>query len=182
MSLPLLLPAPRPKRGRKPKARDVPLYPVLVEDVARALPTRRSRGLSFRIEVHRVEEPSLGDLEHELAWLCASIGFSRPSKPSEKAAFSVFREVMAATEQNAPVSSTLLARRLRMSRGAVIHYLNQLLASGLIVKSRTYYFVRSKSLETTIAQVEAEIEDVFKRMKQIAAKIDREFDSDSPHD
>ncbi len=170
----LLLPAPPSKRGRKPKAKSGPHYPVVVEHAFSALPSGKNPTRVFRIEIRSVESPTSVDSVADLDWICQSLGFFGHGAGSKKA-LRLFREIVFATESNRPVSSTDLARALRISRGATLNYLNQFIESGLVVKSGRWYFVRNRSIFDTIAQIESDIDTVFKRMRVIAKKIDRDM-------
>ncbi len=129
---------------------------------------------SFRITIRRVERPFECDIDRELEWICQSLGFFE-NIDKEKTASAIFREIVKAAEKDKPLTSTELSHKVKMSRGAVINHLNNLLRSGLIVRDGRYYLPRSKSLFRTICEVEEDIERIFKKMEETAKKIDKEF-------
>mgnify|MGYP001609670951 FL=1 len=79
------------------------------------------------------------------------------------------------TETGKGISSTDIATEIKLSRGAVIHHLNNLQLAGLVIKDGRLYFARSRSMVRTIQEVEADIQRVFARMQQTALEIDRAF-------
>jgi predicted transcriptional regulator len=135
------------------------------------LPTKRSR---FKIVVRKVERPFKDDFEHQLTWICSSLGFFEPIDKDKNAA-AVFKEIVLATENGEALSSTALAERVGMSRGAVINHLNNLLRSGLIEKNGKYYSARSRSMKRTIEEIEEDVERIFSQLKKAATEIDQQI-------
>jgi len=129
---------------------------------------------SFRIVIRRVEMPFSSDTDHELEWICQSLGFFE-NIDKEKTASAIFREIVRAAESNKPLTSSELSTKVKMSRGAVINHLNNLLRAGLIVRDGRHYLPRSKSVLRTIKEVEEDIDRIFRKMEETAKKIDREF-------
>ena len=129
---------------------------------------------SFKIVVRRVEKPFSDNLGGELEWICRSFGFFEPIDKS-KTASSVFRELVMAAEKEKPLSSSQIAIRVNMSRGSVINHLNNLMRSGLVVRSGRIYLPRSRSMFRTIEEIEEDLERIFARMKKTAREIDEEF-------
>lgn len=130
------------------------------------------RRRSFQLVVRNVEPPFSRSIEDELNWICESFGFFEDID-REKTASSVFREIVKATEQGKPISSTALAKKVGMSRGSVLNHLNNLMRSGLVVKDGRFYLSRSQSMFRTIAEIEGDIDRIFDKMKQRARLIDQ---------
>jgi len=132
--------------------------------------TNRSK---FKVVVRRVERPFKDDFEHQLTWICSSLGFFEPIDKDKNAA-AVFKEIVLATEKGSALSSTALAERVGMSRGAVINHLNNLLRSGLIEKNGKYYSSRSRSMKRTIEEIEDDVGRIFSQLKKAAEEIDKQ--------
>jgi predicted transcriptional regulator len=135
------------------------------------LPTKRSR---FKVTVRKVEKPFRRDFEHQLAWICSSLGFFEPIDKDKNAA-AVFKEIVLATEKGEALTSTALAERIGMSRGAVINHLNNLLRSGLVEKSGRFYSARSRSMKSTIEEIEEDVDRIFVQLKRAAEEIDEQI-------
>jgi len=133
-----------------------------------------SRRASFKIVIRRIERPFSGSLEKEFEWLCKSLGFFEPID-REKTASEIFLEVVKATEENRPLTSSQLASRVEMSRGSVVNHLNNLQRSGLVVRQGRNYLARSRSMVRTIEEIEEDIDRIFAKMKKTAREIDEEF-------
>jgi len=131
------------------------------------------RQASFRIIIRRIEPPFERNPEREMEWLCQSLGLSPLNK--DKATVDIFKEVVRATETGKGISSTTLSEKVNLSRGAVIHHLNNLQLAGLVVKQGRNYFARSRSMVRTIQEVEEDIKRIFDRMEETAREIDRAF-------
>jgi predicted transcriptional regulator len=134
----------------------------------------RDRPASFKIVIRKIERPFSGSLEKEFEWLCRSLGFFEPID-RDKTASEIFLEVVKATEENRPLTSSQLAKRVGMSRGSVVNHLNNLQRSGLVVRQGRHYLARSRSMVRTIEEIEEDIDRIFQKMKKTAREIDEEF-------
>lgn len=140
------------------------------EEPLSQLPRRNS----FKIVIKRVERPMRTTPEEEFHWLCETLGFFEPID-KDKTASQIFREIVTATEKGTALTSTAIADRVGMSRGAVINHLNNLLRSGLITRNGRYYSARSRRLANTIEEIQEDIERIFSRMRKAALDFDEQF-------
>jgi predicted transcriptional regulator len=131
------------------------------------------RRTTFRIVIRRIDPPFERNTEREMEWLCQSLGLSPVNK--DKATIDIFKVVVHATEDGKGISSTDLAEKVNLSRGAVIHHLNNLQLAGLVVKQGRNYFARSRSMVRTVQEVEEDIKRIFMRMQETAREIDKAF-------
>ncbi len=134
------------------------------------------RRASFRIVIRRVEPPYEKSVERDLEWIGQSLGLS--SLDRDKTTMDVFKLVVRATEEGKGISSSEIAQKINLSRGAVIHHLNNLQAAGLVVRQGRAYLSRSRSMVRTIQEVEEDIKRIFDRMEETAKEIDRAFGLD----
>ncbi len=130
----------------------------------------------FKIVLKRVERPYQESLDEEFKWICQTMGFFE-AIDKDKTASNVLKEVILATELNRALTSTQIAEKIGMSRGATSNHLRNLMRSGIIIKDGRYYMARSRSFYRTIEELEDEVELIFKRLKKIAKEIDNEFES-----
>ena len=137
-------------------------------------PDSRGGSHRFQIVIRRVEQPFSSQMDEEFNWLLQCLGFFEPIDKGKTAA-SVFKELVKSTEQGQLLTSTELAERVGMSRGAVINHLNNLLRAGLILKIGSRYRARSKSMFRTIKELQDEIDLVFKKMEETAKELDKEM-------
>ncbi len=132
------------------------------------------RRASFKIVIRRLERPLSSSLDDEFEWICRSLGFFE-AIDRDKTASNIFREVVRATEQGKPLTSSEIAERVKMSRGSVVNHLNNLQRSGLIVRQGRHYLARSRSMFRTIEEIEEDIERIFSKMKKTARERAEEF-------
>ncbi|HLC92827.1 MAG TPA: winged helix-turn-helix domain-containing protein [archaeon] len=132
------------------------------------------RRASFKIVIRKVEQPFSQSPLDELNWICQSLGFMEPID-RDKTASSIFREIIKATESGEALSSSAIADRVGMSRGAIINHLNNLMRSGLITRDGRFYSARSRSIYRTIEEIEEDIERIFTKMKRTAMALDEEL-------
>lgn len=131
------------------------------------------RRTTFRIVIRRIEPPFERNAEQEMEWLCQSLGLSPVNK--DKSTVDIFKLVVRATEDGKGISSTEVAEKINLSRGAVIHHLNNLQLAGLVIKDGRNYFARSRSMVRTVQEVEEDIKRIFMRMQETAREIDKAF-------
>ncbi len=129
---------------------------------------------SFELTIRRIPKPITYDLDDEFYWICKTLGFFENIDKGKTAA-SAFREIVSSTELGQRISSTQIAKRLKISRGATINHLNNLRKSGLIEKTGKYYLTRSSSLQGTISELEEDVSRIFSKLKEASKTIDSEL-------
>lgn len=121
--------------------------------------------------VKRLASPVTPDLEEDTEWICKSLGFVT-DWDREKTSAKIFREVLKATSFDIGVSSDELSKKVDVTRGAVIHHIHNYINRGLIIQDRRKYFLRTKSLEKTMEELEIDVYRIFQNLKKIAREID----------
>lgn len=71
-----------------------------------------------------------------------------------------------------PLSSDQIAYQLRLSRGTVVHHINNLLESGIVSKERGGYALRMESLQEMITEMKRDLEKMFLRLDKVSKEID----------
>jgi predicted transcriptional regulator len=148
-------------------------FPIMKAPVKHISPKRGT----FKIVIRRVEQPYKDDFEHNLAWICSTLGFFEPIDKDKNAA-AVFKEIVLSTERGEALTSTAIAERIGMSRGSVINHLTNLVNSGLIEKNGSFYSARARSLQRTIEEIEEDINRIFSKLKKSAQEIDGQIGLD----
>lgn len=128
----------------------------------------------FEVVVKKIEPPFSKNPKDELDWICESLGFMQPID-KDKTAAAIFRELLRATEEGRPLSSSQLVLLVKMSRGSVVNHLNNLQRSGLIIRKGRYYVARSRSMQRIIEYLQEDVNGVFSKMKKTAIEIDKEL-------
>ncbi len=124
-----------------------------------------------RITIVRVRKPPRPSINDELQWLGSSLGlFSLRDK--DRCAFRVFLELLKTSKLGLPLSSDELAERVGLSRGTVVHHLNNLMQSGLVVHDGRRYWLRRADLEILIDELKRDLERNIDDLRQAARDVD----------
>lgn len=114
------------------------------------------------------------NINQELQWLGNSLGlFSLRDKDSS--CFRVFITLVRRARRNEPLTSDEIAERLHLTRGTVVHHLNKLMNSGIVIKERSGYILRESNLRNLIRDVQRDIEGIFSELKEVAKEIDEKL-------
>ncbi|GAG45787.1 unnamed protein product, partial [marine sediment metagenome] len=73
------------------------------------------------------------------------------------------------------LSSDEISNKTRITRGTVIHHINKLTDSGLIISQKNKYKLRTRNVNRLIKEIEEDVEETFKEMEKIAKKIDKQL-------
>lgn len=127
-----------------------------------------------RITIIRTSRPRHRDVNEELKWLGQSLGlFSERDK--ESSLYRLFVELLQSSKRGEALTSDQLAFRLDLSRGTVVHHLNKLLESGLVISHRNKYNLRVNNLEVLVDELRRDVRRTLDNLKQIAKQIDEEL-------
>ncbi|MCX8170712.1 MAG: helix-turn-helix domain-containing protein [Candidatus Bathyarchaeota archaeon] len=114
------------------------------------------------------------DPEKDLEWLCKSLGFLEP-RDKRKTAFRILKLLLEAACENRGLTSDELAAKLSSTRGTMVHHLNKMIRSGLVIYHEGKYKLRGRSLKTTIEEMQRDINRVFEDLCRIAESVDKSF-------
>lgn len=124
-----------------------------------------------RITIIHQSRPAVQNMNEQLQWLGASLGlFSLRDK--DRSCFRIFVELLKAAKMDRPLSSDELADQLDLTRGTVVHHLNKLMESGLVVSQHNRYLLRVDSLEDLIEDLARDFDRASKELKAVARDID----------
>lgn len=111
-------------------------------------------------------------INEELQWFGKSLGLFN-LRDKDKSCFRVFIELLKSAKRKQPLSSDELASRLNLTRGTVMHHINKLIESGIVVPGKKRYLLRVDNLKSLIGEIERDIERTCTDLKEIADDIDR---------
>ncbi len=127
--------------------------------------------MAHRVTVVRIRKELSGNVNQELQWIGNSLGLFN-LRDKDSSCFRVFITLVKRAKQNTPITSDDVAERLRLSRGTVVHHLNKLMESGIVVKERNGYLLRESNLQDMINDLQRDMEGVFSQLKNVAKEID----------
>ena len=124
------------------------------------------------VQVRRVRSPAPGNIEDDIDYICRSFGYFT-LRDKQDSAGRIFRLlVREGCGDKDGLCSDDIARELELSRGAIIHHLNNFIKSGLVIKENSLYRLRSQSLQKSIEEIKIDIDRIFNQMIKIASEID----------
>ncbi|MEM3479252.1 MAG: helix-turn-helix domain-containing protein, partial [Candidatus Bathyarchaeia archaeon] len=96
-------------------------------------------------------------------------------RDKKKTAFRILRLLLEAARENKGLTSDELAERLYLTRGTMVHHLNKMIRSGLVIYHEGTYKLRGRSLKTTIEEAHRDINRIFENLYRVAESIDKAF-------
>jgi len=125
-----------------------------------------------RITIIKMRKPVQKNVNQELQWLGSSLGLFN-LRDKDKSCFRVFIEMLKSAKKGIPLSSDELAYMLCLSRGTVIHHINKLIDSGIVVPAHKGYILRVDNLKELIGEVEKDLSRTCDELKKMAEDIDK---------
>ena len=111
-------------------------------------------------------------VNEELQWLGDSLGLFN-LRDKDKSCFRIFLELIKAAKQGNPLTSDQIAEKLHLSRGTVIHHINKMIESGIIIHQDNRYMMRVDTLTQLVHELRKDVERAIDDMREIAEDIDR---------
>lgn len=128
-----------------------------------------------KLTIYRLQRPKNADINKQVMWLSGAMGLFT-CRDRGKSCYRIFLELLKAAKQRKSLSSDEIAYRLHLSRGAVVHHLNNLIDSGMVVAQKNKYALREASLDLLVKDLKKEMDDMFAEINSVAEDIDRMLD------
>jgi len=125
-----------------------------------------------RITIVNIRRPTERNVNQELQWLGSSLGLFN-LRDRDKSCFRVFIELLKASKEHYLITSDELADKLSLSRGTIIHHINRLMESGLVIHEGNKYILRVENLSSLIEELEKDIKRTCDDLKEMAKEIDK---------
>ena len=123
-----------------------------------------------RITIVKISRPQ-HSINEELQWFGNSLELFN-LRDKDRSCFRIFIELLKATKRQAPISSDELAQKLDLSRGTVVHHLNKLIESGIVIIVKNKYILRGNNLQELVEEIEADSLRTLSELKKVAKSID----------
>ena len=127
-----------------------------------------------RITIIRSTRPEREDINKELQWLGGTLGLFN-LRDKDKSCFRVFIALVQGLKEGKKLTSDELAARTRLSRGTVVHHLNKLMSSGIVVQERNRYSLRMDSLEEMAEHIKMDVDEAWDKLLEVARDIDQKL-------
>jgi predicted transcriptional regulator len=127
------------------------------------------------ITVKKVRSPAPGSLDDDIDFICKSFGYFT-LRDKQDTAGKIFRLFVKECCSNSEgLTSDDIADELTISRGSVVHHINNFIQTGLIVKENNRYRLRSSSVQKSVEEVLLDIDRIFTQINKIAVDIDEKL-------
>lgn len=123
-----------------------------------------------RITIVKISKPK-SEINEELQWFGNSLDLFN-MRDKDKSCFRIFIELLKATKKQNPITSDEIAQKLKLSRGTVVHHLNRLIESGIVMIVKNKYILRGNNLQELIEEIEADTTRTLQELKKVAKNID----------
>ncbi len=127
--------------------------------------------LTYTIVIRKVARPQMNSINEELQWFGHSLGLFG-LRDKDKSCFRVFIELLKAAKLNSAISSDELSYKLGLSRGTVVHHINRLIDSGMVIPTRKKYILREQDLQSLLDMIHKDFEKTYVQLQTIAKDID----------
>src|SRR3989344_1260954 len=125
----------------------------------------------FSITIKKIKRSKSSDLNNDIQIISQSLGlFTKRDK--EKSCFRVFLEII---KNKNGMTAEDITLNTNLTRATVIHHLNYLMKSGLIIKKGHKYILRGGSLESLIREINSDMDKTFNELDKLAKNIDSEL-------
>ncbi len=127
-----------------------------------------------RVTIVKINKPKQVDVNEGLQWLSNSLGLFG-TRDKDKSSFRIFIELLKVAKLGKGLSSDQLAERANLTRGTIVHHLNNLMEQGIIVNKDNKYYLRVNNLEELVKTLRRDIDEVFNELKEMAEELDKEL-------
>jgi len=128
-----------------------------------------------RITIIRIRKPEQDHVNDELKYLGESLGLFN-ERDKDKSCFRIFIVLLKSLKTGQRLTSDEIAARTNLTRGTVIHHLNRLMESGIVVGQKSYYMLAVDNMEELVELVKNNLTKTFDNLKPIARDIDKKLE------
>ena len=125
-----------------------------------------------RITIMSTRRPPLDNVNQKLQWLGSSLGLFN-LRDKDRSCFRIFIEIVKYGKNQQGLSSDEIAYRLHLTRGTVIHHINKLIESGVVIPDGKRYVMRVQNLHELVDEIEKDLIRTCDDLKKIANEIDQ---------
>ena len=124
-----------------------------------------------KITIIRTRKPMSDNINEELQWLGGTLGLFN-QRDKDKSCFRIFITLLRNVKSERGMSSDQIADQLKLTRGTVVHHLNKLMSSGIVVTERNKYILSVENLDSLVSEVEEHIQKTLRDVREIAKTVD----------
>lgn len=125
-----------------------------------------------QITLIELPRPRGHDVNYELQWIGNSLGLFG-DRDRDRSCFRVFVTLVKEAGHVRPVTSDQIAEQLHLSRGTVVHHINRLMSSGIVVHEQGGYVLRVENIQRLIEEIHRDTEQLFEHLRKVSKEIDQ---------
>ena len=110
----------------------------------------------------------------QLHWISQALGLFN-ERDKEKSCHRIFVELIKAKKDNKQVNSQDLADRSHLSRATVLHHLDKLIESNIVMEKEHEFELIDSNLNAIILRLKKEMNDFMVEMEKMSRKLDEEL-------
>jgi len=110
----------------------------------------------------------------QLHWISQALGLFN-ERDKEKSCHRIFVELIKAKKDNKQVNSQDLADRSHLSRATVLHHLDKLIESNIVMEKEHEFELIDSNLNAIILRLKKEMNDFMVEMEKMSKKLDEEL-------
>lgn len=131
-----------------------------------------------KITIIRTSRTSVPNINEQLKWFGASLGLFN-LRDKDSSCFRIFIVLLKDLRSvRKGLSSDDIAGLTMLSRGTVVHHLNKLIESGLVINSGNKYFLKVDSLEELVDEVESNVLNSLNNLRVVGRELDKNLGLD----
>jgi predicted transcriptional regulator len=78
-------------------------------------------------------------------------------------------------KENKKLTSDEIASMTKLSRGTVVHHLNKLMDSGIVITDHNKYLLRTDNLEEMAKHMKRDVDEAWDKLLEVAKDIDEKL-------
>lgn len=127
-----------------------------------------------KITIIKVRRNEGDNVNNELQWVGNSLGLFN-LRDRDSSCFRIFISLVKNARRNEHLSSDLIADRLNLTRGTVVHHLNKLMESGIVIRSKDGYILRETNLARLVRDIRKDMDLMMEEIEDVAKDIDEKL-------
>lgn len=125
-----------------------------------------------RITIIKERKPERVNINELLQWFGGTLGLFN-ERDKDRSCFRIFIVLLKDLKsEKKGLSSDQIAKLTDLSRGTVVHHLNRLMESGLVVVERNNYLLKVNTLKELVDTVQKDVNNAFDQLKDVGEKLD----------
>lgn len=124
------------------------------------------------VRIRHIIKKRHDSVEDTINLLCESLGVIGP-RDVDNTSIKIFKELLKALRGEKVMTSDELAEKVGLTRGAIVHHLNRMVKTGVVIRSSRGYEIRSYDLESLIDEVRTDVNRFLEDIRNVAKELDK---------